>query len=58
MGGRRPSVLQRWGGDWGSPQTVSGCAQGATGNRAVGGVKGRRSRPLQGPLCEIERSEM
>ena len=27
-------------------------------NRAVGGVKGRRSRPLQGPLCEIERSEM
>ena len=30
VGGRRPSMLQRWGG-WGEPQTVSGSAQGATG---------------------------
>lgn len=34
VGGRRPSVLQRWG-VWGSPQTVSGSAQGAAGTVAA-----------------------
>nr|AYU70362.1 hypothetical protein D0362_00159 [Escherichia coli] len=34
VGGRRPSVLQRWG-SGGSPQTVSGCAQGAAGTVAA-----------------------
>nr|AYU70442.1 hypothetical protein D0362_00241 [Escherichia coli] len=44
VGGRRPSVLQRWG-SRGSPQTVSGCAQGAAGTVAarsfweIGGAK-------------------
>lgn len=37
-GGRRPSVLQRWG----SPRTVSGCAQGAAGTVAASMVKGER----------------
>ncbi|MCX3345288.1 hypothetical protein OQ615_25275, partial [Escherichia coli] len=37
VGGRRPSVLPR-GGVWGSPQTVSGCAQGAAGGGGARGV--------------------
>ena len=44
-------------GVWGSSQTVSGCASRRCRNRAVGGVKGGVAA-LQGPLCEIERSEM
>ena len=55
VGGRRPSVLQRWGSGVfpdGFRLRSRRCR-----NRAVGGVKGGVAA-LQGPLCEIERSEM
>ncbi len=46
VGGRRPSVLQRWGG-WGSPQTVSGRAQGATGTVLLEGSRGGVAAPCK-----------
>lgn len=49
VGGRRPSVLQRWG-VWGSPQTVSGCAQGAAGTVAARSFWRSGSKNTQGIL--------
>lgn len=59
VGGRRPSVLQRWG-VWGSPQTVSGCAQGAAGNRGgsvvleIGEQKHARDFEAAKEQCRID----
>ena len=56
VGGRRPSVLQRWGS--GVLPRRFPVALKALPEPCCWRGQGRRSRPLQGPLCEIERSEM
>ena len=48
VGGRRPSVLQRWGS--GVLQTVSGCAQGAAGTVAARSFWRSGSKNTQGIL--------
>ena len=48
VGGRRPSVLAM--GVWGSPQTVSGCAQGAAGTVAARSFWRSGSKNTQGIL--------
>ena len=57
VGGRRPSMLATTG-VWGSPQTVSGCAQGAAGTVALGrsGKRGAKKRDFEAAKeqCRID----
>nr|AYU70390.1 hypothetical protein D0362_00188 [Escherichia coli] len=59
VGGRRPSVLQRWGSGV-LPETVSGCAQGAAGTVAarsfwrVGEQKHARDFEAAKEQCRID----